>query len=140
MGTRVSIIIPTHSDKRWDSLARTIRSAAAQDHPVAEIIVVVDHNPALQSRVRAEFPAVGVLANRHERGASGTRNTGAEHATGEFVAFLDDDTAACPGWLAEMLTPFSDPVVVGAGGGIDGAWSGPRPRWMPTQGGPPPLG
>jgi hypothetical protein len=32
-----------------------------------------------------------------------------------------------------MITPFDDPGVVGAGGGIDGAWEGPRPRWMPDE-------
>jgi glucosyl-dolichyl phosphate glucuronosyltransferase len=130
---RVSIVIPTHSEKRWDSLVRTITSAVTQEPGPAETIVVVDHNPALARRVRAAFPRVTVLANRYEPGASGNRNTGAEHATGEFVAFLDDDTAACPGWLARMLTPFADPAVVGAGGGIDGAWAGPRPRWMPEE-------
>jgi GT2 family glycosyltransferase len=76
---------------------------------------------------------VTVLANRYHRGASGNRNTGAESATGGFLAFLDDDTAACPTWPARMMPAFADPAVVGVGGGIHGAWANPRPRWMPDE-------
>jgi GT2 family glycosyltransferase len=129
----VSVVIPTHSEKRWNSLVRTVVSVAAQDFRPVETIVVVDHNPELLRRVRDELPGVTALENRYDRGASGNRNTGAEHATTEYVAFLDDDTAAGPAWLGGMLKPFTDPLVVGAGGGIDGAWANPRPDWMPDE-------
>jgi GT2 family glycosyltransferase len=128
-----TVVIPTHSATRWQSLTRTIASVRAQEHAPAGTIVVVDHNQDLLDRVRAELPDVTALANRYERGASGNRNTGAEHATTRLVAFLDDDTTASPAWLARMLAPFADPAVVGAGGGIDGAWHTPRPGWMPDE-------
>jgi glycosyltransferase involved in cell wall biosynthesis len=41
----VSVVIPTHSAQRWESLARTIGSVERQELRPAEIIVVVDHNP-----------------------------------------------------------------------------------------------
>ena len=129
----VSVVIATHSGKRWDSLLRAVASARAQEHVPAEIIVVVDHNPALAVRVRDEVPGVTVLDNRFARGASGTRNTGGFHARTSLIAFLDDDTSACPGWLGAVLAPFDDPRVVGTGGGIVGAWQGARPRWMPDE-------
>lgn len=129
----VSIVIPTHSEKRWASLTRTIASAHAQTHPAAEIVVVVDHNPAMATRVRAEFPGVTVLENVYARGASGNRNTGAFHTRTPFIAFLDDDTVASPSWLAGQLVPFADPSVVGTGGGIIPAWAKSRPTWMPDE-------
>lgn len=129
----VSLVIPTHSEKRWSSLVRTVASVRGQDSPPAEIVVVVDHNEALLRRARNELDGVTVLANRYARGASGNRNTGAFHTDSPLIAFLDDDTAACDGWLATMVASLSDPKVVGAGGGIEGSWAGVRPHWMPDE-------
>ena len=129
----VSVVIPTHTERRWQSLVRTVRSARAQRHTPAEVVVVVDHNPALFRRVRRELPGITVLENAYARGASGTRNTGAFHTGTPLIAFLDDDTVASPDWLGRLMAPFADPAVVGAGGGILPAWSGERPRWMPDE-------
>jgi GT2 family glycosyltransferase len=129
----VSIVIPTYNDKRWSSLTRTVASAQSQEYPAAEIVVVVDHNPALYRRVRSDLAGITVLQNLYARGASGNRNTGAFHTGSALVAFLDDDTAACPGWLGNLVAPFADPAVVGTGGGIVPAWEGIRPRWLPDE-------
>ncbi|MBO3736987.1 glycosyltransferase [Actinoplanes flavus] len=129
----VSIVIPTHSEKRWASLSRTIASAQAQTYPAAEVVVVVDHNPEMADRVKLTFPGTTVLENAYARGASGNRNTGAFHTRTPFIAFLDDDTVASSDWLAHQLAPFADPTVVGTGGGIIPAWAGPRPSWMPDE-------
>jgi GT2 family glycosyltransferase len=129
----VSVVIPTHTERRWQSLVRTVRSARTQRHTPAEVVVVVDHNPALFRRIRRELPGITVLENVYARGASGTRNTGAFHTGTPLIAFLDDDTVASPDWLGRLMAPFADPAVVGAGGGILPAWSGERPRWMPDE-------
>jgi GT2 family glycosyltransferase len=129
----VSIVIPTHTERRWQSLVRTVRSARAQRLTPAKVVVVVDHNPALYRRARRELDGVTVLENLYARGASGTRNTGAFHTGTALIAFLDDDTVASPDWLGNLTAPFADPTVVGAGGGIAPAWSGTRPRWMPDE-------
>jgi len=39
------------------------------------------------------------------------KNLGAEHATGDVVVFLDSDVVPEPGWLRNLLTPFSDAAV-----------------------------
>jgi GT2 family glycosyltransferase len=129
----VSIVIPTHSEKRWPALVRTVASARSQSHQPAEIVVVVDHNPALFRRARRDLAGVTVLENLYTQGVSGNRNTGAFHTGTSLIAFLDDDTVAGPEWLASLVAPFSDPRVIGTGGGIDPAWEGPKPRWMPEE-------
>jgi glucosyl-dolichyl phosphate glucuronosyltransferase len=128
-----SVVIPTHSERRWASLQRTVASAQQQKTRPAEIIVVVDHNPAMFERVKAEFPGVTVLENTSLRGASGNRNTGAFHSRSELIAFLDDDTVAHPTWLGRLAAPFADPAVVGAGGLIMPAWERRRPSWLPDE-------
>ena len=129
----VSVVIPTHSEKRWASLVRTVESVRSQEFVPVEIVVVVDHNAALLRRAQDELHGVTVLESQYARGASGNRNTGAFHTDTELIAFLDDDTVACPDWLGSMVAPFTDPSVVGTGGGIVGAWQRPRPRWMPDE-------
>ena len=128
-----TIVIPTYSEARWDYLTRTLESARAQTHTPEEIVVVVDHNPAMYERVKRELPGVTVLANAYAQGVSGNRNTGAFHARTPLIAFLDDDIIADRNWLARQIEPFADPAVVGTGGAIRPAWEGPAPKWMPAE-------
>ncbi|MEV6305253.1 glycosyltransferase family 2 protein [Actinoplanes sp. NPDC051861] len=128
-----TIVIPTYSEARWDYLTRTLASARSQTHTPAEIVVVVDHNPAMFERIQRELPGVTVLRNAYAQGVSGNRNTGAFHAKTPLVAFLDDDIIADRNWLARQIEPFTDPDVVGTGGAIEPAWEGPAPRWMPAE-------
>lgn len=129
----LTVVMACHDERRWEFLARAVRSVQEQD-VAARVVVSVDHNPGLQERVSRTWPGVTVVANRHGRGASGTRNSGAEYATTDLVAFLDDDACARPGWLARLVAPFEDPRVVGTGGGVAPSWAiGDRPRWFPEE-------
>jgi glycosyltransferase involved in cell wall biosynthesis len=114
-------------------LTRAIESVRAQSGRPAEIIVVVDHNAELLARVAARFPDITVLPNVSVRGASGARNTGAFSASTPFIAFLDDDAAAEPGWLEQLLRPFAEPAVVGTGGQVVPTWEFRRPPWFPEE-------
>ena len=129
----VSIVVPTHTEQRWASLVRTVACARSQLYRAAEIVVVVDHNPALYRRARRDLAGVTVLENRYAQGVSGNRNTGAFHTHTALIAFLDDDVIAEPDWLGRLAAPFADPAVVGSGGGISPSWEGPEPRWMPAE-------
>jgi len=129
----VSIVIPCHSDRGWDTLVGTVASALAQQPAPAEVVVVVDHNRGLYERAHARFTGVTVLENRFAQGASGARNTGAWQTSTPLVAFLDGDITAGPQWLAQLVAPFADPSVVGTGGAIAAAWERSRPRWMPDE-------
>jgi GT2 family glycosyltransferase len=132
-GPRVSIVIPCHSERGWDTLVGAVASAHAQQPPPAEVVVVVDHNPPLYERARTHLTGVAVLENSFDQGASGNRNTGAWHTGTPLVAFLDGDITAGPQWLAQLTAPFDDPSVVGTGGAIAAGWEGSRPRWLPDE-------
>jgi glycosyltransferase involved in cell wall biosynthesis len=76
---------------------------------------------------------VRAVANRERGGLSGARNTGAALATGDVVAFLDDDAAAERDWLERLVAPYSEARVIGVGGAVEPAWSVPRPRSFPDE-------
>ncbi|MBI4814968.1 MAG: glycosyltransferase family 2 protein [Deltaproteobacteria bacterium] len=66
----------------------------------------------------------------HEVGLSRARNLAIEHARGEILAFLDDDTLASRGWLTAIAAPFSEPSVGGVAGRARLLWPAGEPGWL----------
>lgn len=130
---RLSVVICAYTDQRWDDLVAAVESTHHQTALVHETIVVIDHNPALLARARAHLAGASVVPSDQAKGLSGARNTGWALATGDVVAFLDDDARAAPDWAATLLTAYQEQNVVGAGGAVLPHWRAPRPRWLPDE-------
>lgn len=131
--TDVSVVLCAFADERWRDLQAAVASVYAQSPSAKEIIVVIDHNPALFARASESLSGVGVLENTGERGAGEARNTGVSAATGAILGFLDDDAMAMPGWIGHAIDAFADPQVMGVGGTIEPAWDREPPRWFPQE-------
>ncbi|MEY9936475.1 glycosyltransferase family 2 protein [Streptacidiphilus sp. MAP5-3] len=138
--TTLSVVICCWTMDRWDDVREAVASVSAARQPgVRETVLVVDHNPALEQRARAEFTGPGppdhvqVVANAGPRGLSGGRNTGVDHVHGDVVAFLDDDAAAEPGWAQALLAGYAPPSVMGVGGAVHARWEAGRPGWFPKE-------
>jgi hypothetical protein len=110
-----------------------VASVRAQTLAPREIIVVIDWNEDLLRLAREQLSEVAVVENRHQRGLSGGRQTGAEHATGGLLAFLDDDAIADRQWLEQLAGAYSEPLALGAGGCVEPLWVRRRPRWFPPE-------
>jgi GT2 family glycosyltransferase len=130
---RISVVICTYTDRRWEEVVAAVASIRAQSRRPVRTILVVDHNPPLLERARVAFPDVLVVPNAGRAGLSGGRNTGISHAVGDIVAFLDDDARAEPDWLERLTAGYSNPSVVGVGGTATPVWPGQRPRWLPPE-------
>ncbi|HET9691917.1 MAG TPA: glycosyltransferase family 2 protein [Acidimicrobiales bacterium] len=130
----VSVVVCCYTFDRWAQVRRAVESLRAQQPAPAEVIVVVDHNDELLAAVRAAAPAgVRIVDNTRAKGLAGARNAGTAAASGDVVAFLDDDAWVAPGWLAGMLAAYRDPAVVGVGGDVAPEWpGGARPGWFPA--------
>lgn len=89
----VSVIIPTHD--RPDLLRDAVRSVVAQTYDRIELVVVDDHSgsPAREavSDLKLDVEAVKHVRHPENRGVSAARNTGIHTASGDYLAFLDDD-------------------------------------------------
>lgn len=129
----VSVVICAHLPERQAQTCAAVQSVRAQSYQNREIIVVVDHHPALHAALAAALPDVTVAENREEPGLSGARNTGVAIARGDVVAFLDDDAVADPDWLKFLADSYADPAVIGVGGLILPGWQVPRPSWFPDE-------
>jgi GT2 family glycosyltransferase len=129
----IAVVVCTYDEERWGALCTALASLCAQTAPPDEVLVVVDHNPALLERLRGAEPAARCLANDHRRGLSGARNTGIEATGAALVAFLDDDAVAEPRWLECLRAPFADPSVIVSGGWVEPLWEAPPPAWLPRE-------
>ncbi len=121
---RVSVIIPTY--KRPDNLGNALESVACQDFLDKEIIVVDDNGEgspfreetaAIVATIRKKYPQVSInfLAHARNRNGAAARNSGLLQATGEYIAFLDDDDVYLPGRLRESIAVLRDsPASCGA--------------------------
>jgi GT2 family glycosyltransferase len=133
---KISVVICAYTEDRWDDVLAAVGSVRAQSLPADEVIVVVDHNPALLGRLRPALPDVKVIPNSGYRGLSGGKNTGVAMARGDVIAFLDDDAIAEADWLKVMAAGYADPGVAGVGGLTLPLWAGPgndAPRWFPEE-------
>ena len=97
----ISVVIPTHN--RRERLARAIASVYAQTWPNIEIVVVddasSDDTPAYLQELALSDPRVKAVRNELALGGGGARNRGIAEATGDYIAFLDDDDV----WMPEKL-------------------------------------
>lgn len=129
----VSVIICAYTEQRWDDLGKAVASVQQQTEPPEEIILVIDHCPALLERAARELAGIQVVPNRSHKGLSGARNTGLEFAISDVVAFLDDDAAAAADWITRLMACYADPLVAGVGGRVRPNWHKTRPAWFPTE-------
>ncbi len=137
----ISVVICAYTEDRWGLLGRAVASVQDQERRPVEIIVSVDHNEALLERCRQEWAResegtavpVTVIANKYDGRLGSARNSAAEIARGDIVAFLDDDAWADPDWLARLVAPYGEDSVVAVGGAPTPEFEGTRPAWFPVE-------
>jgi len=131
----ISVVICSHDLARFDEVVEAVRSIERQTHPALETMVVVDHNRPLYEQLKATFPSgVTVLENEGPQGAPSSKNTGALIASGDVVAFLDDDAVAADDWLEEIARAHrTHPEILGVGGWTEPAWERSQPAWFPIE-------
>jgi mycofactocin system glycosyltransferase len=92
------------------------------DYPIDRLeIIVVDDGSKKAAAQFVSSERVKIIRNDKSQGQAAARNTGAEKARGEILAFLDADCIAGKGWLKELV-PFFQAAGTGAVGGFVGGF------------------
>jgi GT2 family glycosyltransferase len=128
-----SVVVCCYDPSRWPALERSLASLEHQTRTPAEVIVVIDGSHELSRLVRSSGRPVRIVDLERRGGLSRARNAGVAAATGDLVAFLDDDATAEPDWLELLAGATSEEDVLGAGGFSEPAWLGERPAWFATE-------
>lgn len=130
----ISVVICTYN--RADLLGDSIKAIQAQQYPASCYeIVIVDNNSTDETRtLTTSIASTSEVSIRYifepNQGLSFARNAGISNASGDIVAFVDDDINAEPGWLAAIAAAFEDANVMCAGGPIRPVWPGEKPGWL----------
>lgn len=109
---RISVVVCSYNGSA--TIRDTMEGLQALDYPDYEVIVVNDGSKDATPDIASEYDVR--LISTENRGLSNARNTGMETATGEIVAYIDDDAYPDPHWLTYLALTFRRTEHVGVGG------------------------
>ena len=109
---KISVIVCTFNGRR--TLSECLESLLKLEYPNYEVIVVNDGSTDRTPEIANSY-GFRVITTEN-RGLSAARNTGLKAATGEIVAYIDDDAYADPHWLRYIAGTFMNTRHVGVGG------------------------
>ena len=139
---KLSVVICTHN--RCRVLKNCLESLVAQKFELSsfEVIVVDNASTDATKDVVEEFSR-GILPIRYvyegRLGLSRARATGFRNSRGRYVAYIDDDARAHPGWCTAICQAFEQnakahPETVAAlGGPIEQVFETERPAWLTAE-------
>jgi O-antigen biosynthesis protein len=109
---RISVVVCSFNGAR--TIRDTLDALAQLDYANFEVIVVNDGSTDETGSIVAEYDVR--LISTENCGLSNARNTGWREATGEIVAYIDDDAYPDPHWLQFLAYRFMTTDYVGVGG------------------------
>ncbi len=109
---RVSVIVCTHNGSR--TLRACLQGLRELEYPDLEVIVVDDGSTDTSAEIASTFGFR--LISTENNGLATARNIGLQAATGEIVAYLDDDASPDVHWLHYLALGFQDGRYAGVGG------------------------
>lgn len=100
-----SVVIPNWNGAHH--LATCLDAMRRQTYSPLEIIVVDNaSSDGSLALIRDQYPEVRIVALSENRGFTGACNAGMQISSGTFVALLNNDTEADPGWIEALVDTF----------------------------------
>ena len=109
---RVSVLVCSYNGAA--TIGETLARVQRLDYPDFEVVVVDDGSTNGVSKIASRFPVR--LITQDNQGLSAARNAALHAATGEVVAYLDDDAYPDPHWLTYLVRTLLNGDYVGVGG------------------------
>lgn len=133
---KVSVVICGYDPALETDLVDAAESVLEQTYEPVELVIVIDGTDSLYEALKARFgtnPDVVLHLNNENMGLSRSRNIGIDLATGDVVAFMDDDAVAHPDWLEELLSTYGRHDALAVGGRMAPRWMADRPKYLPKE-------
>ncbi|HWH93707.1 MAG TPA: glycosyltransferase [Baekduia sp.] len=110
---RATVVVCSYNGSRW--IGECLEALEALEYPNYEIVVIDDGSTDATASITEDFPAVRLISTANG-GLSRARNRGLEAATGEVIAYLDDDARPHPAWLTHLVLALQGSEHAGVGG------------------------
>jgi glucosyl-dolichyl phosphate glucuronosyltransferase len=133
MKPQITVVICTYN--RYELLPAAVASIELQDFPADGYeLIIVDNSDDLAARERF-LDGLEITCNHRYfteacPGLSRARNIGVHVASGDIIAFIDDDAKAAPDWLLNIADTFSQRERAGV---VGGPVRPKRPAWLHPQ-------
>jgi len=135
---KVSVIVCTYSPSMFTHFIECVESLLNQTYKDIEIICIVDGNRDYFEMIKEKKGelfkehSIKLFLNSRNLGLLESRNKGAKLATGDIVAFIDDDAIAEKNWIEELVKMYKMGAIA-AGGKLVPLWIAKKPRWLPEE-------
>jgi glycosyltransferase involved in cell wall biosynthesis len=120
----------------YEHFCEAADSVLAQTHENVELVVVVDETRDLYTRVLedyGDYDNVVISCNEENMGLLRSRNLGAELASGDVIAFIDDDAIAEDNWIKRLVRAYQEEDAIAVGGKMTPRWVAERPSFLPEE-------
>ena len=111
---RISVAVCSRNGAR--TIRDTLEALQHLEYPDFEMIVVDDGSTDGVAQIARAYAGVRVIVHDTNQGLSSARNTALEAATGEIIAYVDDDAYPDPHWLTYLAATFLQGDWAGVGG------------------------
>jgi len=123
--------------ERYEDCRQAAESVLDQQYNDVELVLVSDGDETVYEAFERDFgdrDDVLTHCNDENVGLLESRNNGAEAATGDVVAFIDDDAVADEEWVAELVDAYeADDDRLAVGGRMVPAWVAGKPSFLPAE-------
>lgn len=133
---RISVVLCTYSLDRYEEFSEAANSILSQTYDDVELVVVVDGTDQVYQKIVADYGNQNdttIHCNDQNRGLSYSRNRGAELASGDIVAFLDDDAVAALDWAEHIVDGYERFDALAVGGKMVPDWLSGEPSYLPEE-------
>ncbi len=110
----ISVVICTYNGSK--TIHDSLDALEKLNYPNYEVIVINDGSNDNTPEIVKQYKYDIKLISTENRGLSAARNTGWQTATGEIIAYLDDDAYPDPDWLSYLAQSFVEHDFVAVGG------------------------
>lgn len=133
---KVSVVLCTYSLDRYHEFGEAADSVLEQTYDNIELVIIVDGSTEVYNQVKADYGEQSrtvIHCNDENQGLSYSRNTGARLATGDIVAFIDDDAVAHHDWVEHIVSAYERYDALAVGGRMVPDWLAQEPEYLPEE-------
>ena len=109
MDKKVSIIVPIYNVEKY--ICECVQSLISQSYKNIEIILVDDSSPDSCGKICDEFAEKDsriTVIHKPNGGAASARNVGIDHATGDYICFVDSDDTVETNYVKTLIDALGD--------------------------------